>query len=377
MNKNKLNNIIFITILLIMSITFLFCMFRNKNSINFIDNRASYKFTFPTFRELINGKYQSNLDETIADQMPKYNYFKILYLKINNYTNIETVKMLNLDKLNKYVKLSDIYLYNDYLLYTTNNTIGNKNNINEINNIIDNTNANIYVYYIDTDANYNFENDYKTDDFSIIKNNVRLNSNNIAEFTIDSFDEYKEYFYKTDHHWNYKGSYKAFTDIAELMDLDTIPDNSNEVCLKGYFDGSKLKSIAHIDIVKDNVCVYDFDFPDFDIYVSKELVDDYGTPIEKLKDQNELTYGSIYGFDYDEIIFINKDSNNNKKLLIYSNSYSNAINKLLASNYKETYVIDGRHYNSKNNMIDYIKENEIDDVLILGNHWLFVDSLNW
>ncbi len=375
MNKNKLNNIIFITILLIISITFLFCMFRNKNNLNFIDNRSSYKFTIPTFRELINGEYQSNLDETIADQMPKYNYFKILYLKINNYTNIGTVKVFKLDKLNKYVKLSNTYLYNDYLLYTTSNIIGNKNNISEINKIIDNTSANVYVYYINTDANYNFEKNFKVDDYSIIKKYV--NTDNTSEFTINSFDEYKKYFYKTDHHWNYKGSYKAFNDIAKLMNLDVIPDNSNEVCLKGYFDGSKLKSIANIDIVKDNVCVYDFDFPDFDIYVSKELVDDYGTPIEKLKDQNELTYGSIYGFDYDEIIFINKDSNNNKKLLIYSNSYSNAVNKLLASNYKETYVIDGRHYKSNKSMVDYIEENNIDDVLILGNHWLFVDNLNW
>lgn len=375
MNKNKLNNIIFITILLIISITFLFCMFRNKNNLNFIDNRSSYKFTIPTFRELINGEYQSNLDETIADQMPKYNYFKILYLKINNYTNIGTVKAFKLDKLNKYVKLSNTYLYNDYLLYTTSNTIGNKNNISEINRIIDNTSANIYVYYINTDANYNFEKNFKVDDYSIIKKYV--NTDNTSEFIINSFDEYKKYFYKTDHHWNYKGSYKAFNDIAKLMNLDVIPDNNNEVCLKGYFDGSKLKSIANIDIVKDNVCVYDFDFPDFDIYISNELVDDYGTSVEKLKTQSELTYGSIYGFDYDEIIFINKDSNNNKKLLIYSNSYSNAVNKLLASNYKETYVIDGRHYNSNKSMVDYIEENNIDDVLILGNHWLFVDSLNW
>lgn len=375
MNKNKLNNIIFITILLIISITFLFCMFRNKNNLNFIDNRSSYKFTIPTFRELINGEYQSNLDETIADQMPKYNYFKILYLKINNYTNIGTVKVFKLDKLNKYVKLSNTYLYNDYLLYTTSNTIGDKNNISEINKIIDNTSANIYVYYINTDANYNFEKNFKVDDYSIIKKYV--NTDNTSEFTINSFDEYKKYFYKTDHHWNYKGSYKAFNDIAKLMDLDVIPDNNSEVCLNGYFDGSKLKSIANIDIVKDDICIYDFKLPSFDIYISNELVDDYGTSVEKLKTQSELTYGSIYGFDYGEIRFINKDIDNNKKLLIYSNSYSNAVNKLLASNYKETYVIDGRHYKSNKSIVDYIEENNIDDVLILGNHWLFVDNLNW
>ena len=60
----------------------------------------------------------------------------------------------------------------------------------------------------------------------------------------------------------------------------------------------------------------------------------------------------------------------------FANSYSNAINKLLAASYKETYVIDGRYYKEKN-MIDYINDKKIDDVLILGNNMLFSDEISW
>ena len=199
--------------------------------------------------------------------------------------------------------------------------------------------------------------------------------NNISSLDIPSFDEYKNYFYKTDHHWNYKGSYKGYTDIANLMNLDIL-DIKDEVCFDIPFSGSKTRDLAGINLITETSCMYTFDMPDFDIYISGEKVDNYGNPIDELKSSHEITYGNMYGFDYDEILFVNKNSNNNKKLLIFSNSFSNAINKLLASNYKETYVLDERHYENLN-LIDYINSKKIDDVLILGNHMLFIDSVNW
>ena len=63
-------------------------------------------------------------------------------------------------------------------------------------------------------------------------------------------------------------------------------------------------------------------------------------------------------------------------MLIYSNSFSNGVNKLLASHYKTTYVIDGRHTNGFN-MINYINDNNIDDVLIISSKILFNDDIEW
>lgn len=373
MNKKDLNNKIFITILVLISCFFMIFTFRNSRYVNLVDNRQAYRFSMPTMKSLISGEYQDSIDETIADQLPKYNYFKLLYLKIVNYTNIKTINLLDLNKPNEYVKLSNIYLYNDYLLYGTEYDKDINNFIKETNNLIDNTDSNVYLYFINTDLNHNFKTGELTDTFNNIKNSVK--TNNIDSLKYDSFDEYKEYFYKTDHHWNYKGAYKGYTDIANLMNLDT-PKIKDTICVNKFFNGSKFRDIAGLKIINDETCVYDFDLPEFDIYISGEKADDYGSPIGKLDQTNEITYAYLYGADYDEIIFINKEINSDKSLLIYSNSYSNAINKLLASNYKKTFVIDGRHYNGES-MIDYIKDKKIDDVIIISNNVLLSDNINW
>lgn len=373
MNKQNLNNKIFITLLIIMSSVFLFSMIRNGNYVNVVDNRTSYRFTKPTIKTLLNGEYQDSMDETIADQMPKYKYFKLLYLKIKNYTNALTIKSLKLDKKNKYVYLGEPSLYNGYLVFSLSNLDVYETDITEINKLVDNTNANIYLYYINTDTNYNFETGDTLDDVSYLKE--RLKVKNIASLDIKDFDEYKDYFYKTDHHWNYKGSYKGFTDIATLMNLN-VPEITNEVCFDSSFYGSKKRDLAGINIINETVCMYQFDLPKFKIYISGKEEERYGSSLRELENKNVIAYGDMYGLDYDEIIFINNDSTNDKKLLIYSNSFSNSVNKLLAANYKETYVIDGRHYNGES-MVDYINNHNIDDVLILANHILFTCEKNW
>ena len=180
------------------SAVFMFCFFRNSTYVNQVDNRSAYRFTTPSIKSLLNGEYQDNMDETIADQMPKYNYFKLLYLKITNYTNTKSVRLFNLDKKNKYVKLGNVNLYNDYLVYSIEDIATNNKIINVVNSLSDNTNSNVYFYYINTDSNYNFETGYKSDEFDYIKN--KLKTNNISSLDIPSFDEYKNYFYKTDHH---------------------------------------------------------------------------------------------------------------------------------------------------------------------------------
>ena len=378
---NDKNNKIFILMLLILSVGILFKVFRNSNDYNFADNRMSYKFSMPTIKSLLSLEYQDHIEDVIADQMPKYNYFKLIYLKAANYINVKTIYLFKLNELNRYIKMGGINLYNDYLIYNT-TTIKDfadvsKNDIEEINNIILKTKANIYLYFIETDSNYNFETGKKIDTTDYLKEKINLSESNISSYNISSFDDYKDYFYRTDHHWNYKGSYRGYLEIANLMHFDNVLTYKDSICFDNINSyGSKLKGIANIKMFSDKMCLYQYDFPNFEIYASNKLLKNYGSTIEELKNAKELSYSTVYGGDYGELIFINKESNNNKKLLVYTNSYSNAINKLLAANYSEAYIIDGRYYKDKN-MIDYINEKEIDDVLILGNCMLFENELNW
>ena len=70
---------------------------------------------------------------------------------------------------------------------------------------------------------------------------------------------------------------------------------------------------------------------------------DYGMQDELLRGElGWVSYGGVYGGDNGEVIFdTGKDGDN---ILIFGNSYDNAILKLLASHFSKTYSIDLRNY---------------------------------
>lgn len=381
MKRSNLENKIFIIILVLFSSVVMFKLIKNSNEYNIVDNRLSYRFMRPSIDTILSGEYQESVEDAAADQMPKYNYFKLAYVKLSNYINIQTTYLFKLNKLNRYIKLGTINLYKDYLLYnkTPQEELEEsaQDDILFINNIEKYTNANIYLYFIETDSNYDFTNNSKTDITNYLNNHLKIEKSNIDTFNITTFDNYKKYFYRTDHHWNYRGANQGYIEIANLIGLNNILKQEDKICFdEAESDGSKSKTIGSINMFQDRMCKYVYDFPEFEIYTSGEKIANYGSTDEELKESSKISYGDMYGWDEPEIIFINKESQNNKKLLIYSNSFSNAINELLASHYQETYVIDGRYYRNKT-MIEYINENNIDDVLILANNILFTDDKNW
>jgi glycosyltransferase involved in cell wall biosynthesis len=380
--KKNIDSIIFIVVLFIMSLLILGKICCNSNIYNIFENRSSYKFEIPKFSDILNGEFQENLELVIADQMPKYDVLKSAYFNVYNFINIEAIYIFKLNEISKYIHLGNgINLYNDYLLYnnTTNEGFNNtaKDDVEKINSIYSNTNANLYVYFIETDSNYNFETSYKVDAYDYLTSNLIIDKNNIGVFSINDFSDYEGFFYKTDHHWNHKGANKGYLEISQLMHLDDTLMYKEEICYDNIKStGSKTRSLGGNKIFSETACEYIYDFPKFEITVGDVKLDDYGNSVESLEKMSSISYASIYGSDYKEIIFKNPNNKNGKKLLVYANSFSNAINKLLASSYFETYVIDGRYYENFD-IIDYINENEIDDVLILANCMLFWDDIDW
>ena len=73
------------------------------------------------------------------------------------------------------------------------------------------------------------------------------------------------------------------------------------------------------------------------------------------------------------------EANSGKRnLLIIGDSYTNAINKLIATHFNKTYDVDLRHYKETFNeefiINEYIEENDIDKVLIIVNYDLLLDE---
>ena len=122
--------------------------------------------------------------------------------------------------------------------------------------------------------------------------------------------------------------------------------------------------------MNDDFCAYEFDFVDMDITINGETKD-YGMQDEYFnKNEKNVTYGDFYGWDDGEIIFNTNDSSK-ENILIFGESYDNAILKLLAEKFNITISIDLRTYEREMNkefkFSDYVKEYKIDKVLFIGN----------
>lgn len=368
----KRKNIVDIIFLLTLSIILLGGFINpiiNSTDINYIENRTANKLPILTTETFSNNQFQNSLELALADQIPLAHYMKLanktlfLLTKIN-YFNFNN-NSINLEQ--------GLYLMNDYLIYYPKDIESNKKNIElkikNYNNLANKyKNIDFYLYYIEKDTDINFQNNNKLGIYEQIKQ--LLNSNiNSSKFNINNFDEFKKYFYKTDHHWNYQGSYKAYKEILALLEINDNPiEPLYDKCI-GYWSGSKARSLGGQLLFKENLCVYNFDFSKHDIYINNSQIDyDYSYNLENYA--NEISYAGFYGADSGLIKYeyYNEDRDN---LLIIGESYDNAINELLASHFNKTYNVDLRNYENdigeKFNFDEFVIVNEIDKVLFIGN----------
>lgn len=282
-----------------------------------------------------------------------------------------------------YVNLGNsIYLIDDNLVsrswYFKDLIVQMNNRVDDINKLSSEIkNVQFYLYYIERDIDIDFETNKKAMIYEYLKDQLNLEIKT-SKLEINNIEEYKEYFYKTDHHWNYKGSYKGYLDIIKLLELNDKKYNNKEVCLKSKMAGSRSNSIGGQQYFIEDFCAYKFDLPKHDIYINNKLVSSYGDYDELMKTQpSRVSYGSYYGGDYGLIEFdYNKQHQDN--LLIIGESYDNAINELVSSYFNKTYNVDLRHYENhmgeKFNIVKFIKENNIDKVLFVGNGSFYVSS---
>lgn len=201
--------------------------------------------------------------------------------------------------------------------------------------------------------------------------------------TINNYEDYKRCFYKTDHHWNYKGQYEGYKDIVDLLNVDDRIRILDTYKFDNYkFYGSRARTLGDYSI-HDNFCAYKYNYPQMKVEIDYKEVSDYGHSEDFINGTESLEqginyYGDYYGLDDGIIKFTNDDNPDGKNILIISNSYSNAVNKMIASDFHNTYVIDLRNYKNELGeefyIDDFLKENKIDKVLYIGNYYFFTNK---
>lgn len=183
-----------------------------------------------------------------------------------------------------------------------------------------------------------------------------------------------EYIYfRTDHHWTQRGAYYAYTEFCRVAGLTPDKLSSYKTGRINDFLGSYFKYVPE-DRFKKNPDYVELFYPNANntgtVYydISMNPANSYG--IKAVRSESEMIGQSLK-----YLAFINGDNplsyfrtgvNNGKKILVFKDSYGNSFAPFLFSHYEEVYVIDARADKYLNNVLNFIKEKGINDVLFVN-----------
>lgn len=192
---------------------------------------------------------------------------------------------------------------------------------------------------------------------------------------IDSFETYKRLFYQTDHHWNHVGAQQGYEDMVRLLlgDGETPNEPVEEVAFDAVFNGSySLRTGIHN--AQEPFAVYRYDFPQVTPTVEgkKKAVGRQAQYFAGKYSRDPLAphFATYFGGDWGELVY---DTGRPEKenLLVLCNSYGCSVRGLIYAHFNKTYVVDMREYMNQTGrgmfIRQYLKDHEIDKVLILGD----------
>ena len=240
-----------------------------------------------------------------------------------------------------------------------------------------------YVYFIESPRCVNMASDLSGENEIYVKIRDEFETTATDTLALDHYTDYTNWFYMTDHHWNHKGSYQAYCDIIDMMfgpEEEKIVPIEEVVFEDIPFNGSFHSKLGYSRSTEP-FAVYRFpDFVPYKVTVNGSPAKTYGSWDRYFSGKYQRAtvynhYNGFYGGDRSELI-LRTDRPEKKTLLMFSNSYSDALKLLLLQHYDAIYAIDPRFYENemgkKFNAQKYIEQHEIDDVLILGDVQFFI-----
>ena len=390
--RNILFSLILTTSLVVICIL---TIFSPQKTISLEENRKLSTFIMPDIKNVIDGSFQTTFEKAVSDQFVNRHSY------INNYTSLnaflKNIIAITQNKDMSLVSISDDGIYKvsnegswlaefpflkeDGLISMLEKRIFNYNEIQKYHDDTD-----FFLFKVTNSRDTNF---FDTDNEILGAGNFYSSwiqkeihpSISYHETLYNSFEEYKLYNYKTDHHWNAEGAKKGYkeliTQISSKYPQIGLPKDSDvKLCSGVQFYGSYAKrSNYNIDLNEyDTLCDYVYELDEHEIFINGEQVEQLGLVDEYLNDiyEDDIKvnhYREMFGADKGEVVFDFGD-NTGVNALIISDSYSNAIKPVVASHFDKTHYVDLRHYELDNgrtfNLKHYLIDNDIDFVVYMG-----------
>lgn len=293
--------------------------------------------------------------------------------KIENYAMDQFILRDELRNVKSYVSTNIFRKKDNNKLFEKDNAIYkieyplNINNVksssNKINNIYQKYMQGMNVYYaIIPDKNYYLEND---DHLKIDYEELKTNTQNILKKMkyIDILESLSlEDYYRTDTHWKQENLQDVVNKIEQEMNLTNTSNIDYTIEEKGNFYGVYYGQLG-AQVPPDKIYIKTNKTIDNCITYNYETKK-YGKVYDEEKYKTSSDKYDIYLSGATPIIAIeNPNSNNDKELLLFRDSYGSSIAPLLIENYKKITLIDIR-YISSSLLEDYIDFDD-QDVLFL------------
>ena len=347
--------------------------------INAYENRYAVTLPALSLSGFLDGEYQDGVDGALADQIPFAQRCKRYYNRAVALGFQASVRLLSDLMEGRYLSYDGCRLFGDHLTYNTSVLSGV---VYLLDPWAESWNARFaahpetefYVFYIEKDTDIDFETGEKAGVREYVLDALALPEDRKGAFVINSYRDFAESFYRTDHHWNYEGSWRGYLQIRKLLGVTEAPAKRGEAVTLGTMSGSK--AIGSASEFREEFSAAPYALPPMDVTLNGRPAEDYGNQDAffsgAMQDPN---YSAFYGMDAGELI-LDTGTEGRGRLLVLGESFDNAIIKPLASHFDRTYSVDLRYYSylmgRQFRLSDYLRDNGIDRVLLMGNADFFL-----
>ncbi len=201
---------------------------------------------------------------------------------------------------------------------------------------------------------------------------------NVGRLAFSSYEDYKKYFFRSDHHWNIHGTLKGY-EIVYNMVVQNYPDISPMHPIDSVYTfpdieflGSWARTAYYPIQPADKFEVALLNFPPYRVFDKEGNEIDYNKHDEYFAG-DYLTvpftdhYIEYHGSDHVDLIEYVFENGASKNLLLVGDSYINPFEPIMASHYHHTYSLDPRRWRGIDlSLSEFRKDHQVDDVIIVG-----------
>ncbi len=231
-------------------------------------------------------------------------------------------------------------------------------------------NINVYNMCCPTACAYYTPQNYK-DQIADTKSHIDNISKNLSGvLNVDAYSALAqhtdEYIYsRTDHHWQPLGAYYAAQEFAKVagVDFSELNNKNYETKVKEGFTGT-LYGFCQNELLKKYPDTFTYYEPKSEYqttYYSTSFTNPQKSVLFFENAQSINTYSTFLGKDEEIAQIDNLENKNSRTLVIFKDSFGNALVPFLVNSFEHIYVCDIRYFNI--NAIDFINEVKATDLL--------------